>query len=192
MGYTSENHSADRFMRALGMQPIPEDYVHSLLAYYCDPQREISKVTDAQVIVGIMNEEDMRRKSIVRPRFLVRPLFRNLQKLDRSIRKSVPKQAVNGDTPEPQSTTVPTSRATKVGTQDVTVKAICNRLSDMLDLTIENIEWGKPMHAYGVDSLVAIELRSWFAEALQADVPVFDILSNLSIEALAAKVVSEK
>ena len=34
------------------------------------------------------------------------------------------------------------------------------------------------MHQYGVDSLVALELRNWFAKKLNADVAVFDILGE--------------
>ena len=34
------------------------------------------------------------------------------------------------------------------------------------------------MHAYGVDSLVAVELRNWFSQVLEADVAVFEILGE--------------
>lgn len=192
VGFTAENHSAEKFMRALGMQPIPEEYVHSLLAYYCDLNREIKESKDAQVIAGIMTEENMRRNGILRPKFLSRPLFRCLQQFDRAAHKAPAYQAANEIDAEKLSTADQTSKKLRTGTQATAINAICGRLSDMLDLSFEDIESSKPMHAYGVDSLVAIELRSWFAEALGADIPVFDILSNLSIEGLAAKVVGQK
>lgn len=46
------------------------------------------------------------------------------------------------------------------------------------------------MSSYGVDSLLAVELRSWIYSEVQADVSVFDLLSNIAITSLARKIVS--
>lgn len=40
------------------------------------------------------------------------------------------------------------------------------------------------MHVYGIDSLVAIELRNWFSKELSADVAVFDIMGEASLAAI--------
>ena len=45
------------------------------------------------------------------------------------------------------------------------------------------------MSSYGVDSLLAVELRSWIYASMQADISVFDLLSNISISSLARKIV---
>ncbi|KAI3319779.1 hypothetical protein HD806DRAFT_507984 [Xylariaceae sp. AK1471] len=42
----------------------------------------------------------------------------------------------------------------------------------------------RPAHSYGVDSLVMVELRFWVANETKADILVFNILSNNSIEVL--------
>jgi aryl carrier-like protein len=44
---------------------------------------------------------------------------------------------------------------------------------------------------YGLDSLVAVELRNWFAKNVQADVAIFDILGGSTIKALGATVASK-
>ena len=46
------------------------------------------------------------------------------------------------------------------------------------------------MHTYGVDSLVAVELRNWFSRSLKLDVAIFDIVGG-SIDALTATVVGK-
>ena len=49
----------------------------------------------------------------------------------------------------------------------------------------------KPMHSYGVDSLVAVELRSWLMKELGAEVTVFDIMGSGSIKDLVATVTNK-
>ena len=46
----------------------------------------------------------------------------------------------------------------------------------------------KPLHEHGVDSLVAVELRTWLLKDLGAEVAVFDMMSGSSIRALAGLV----
>lgn len=42
-----------------------------------------------------------------------------------------------------------------------------------------------------VDSLVAVEVRNMIFRKLKADISVFDIMSNMSLAQLAAKIVSK-
>ncbi len=59
-----------------------------------------------------------------------------------------------------------------------------SKLSKVLSMPQENIDASKPMHVFGVDSLVAVEIRNWFNKKLNANVTVFDILGNASISQL--------
>ncbi|KAL4867781.1 hypothetical protein BDV12DRAFT_112461 [Aspergillus spectabilis] len=49
----------------------------------------------------------------------------------------------------------------------------------------EDIELQKPMHAFGVDSLMAVELRYWFQRELHVELSVFELMSDLSISKLS-------
>jgi hypothetical protein len=127
----------------------------------------------------------------VQPRFYSRPLMRHLVELKKHF------VAINGEKPNvhlAESATAllhdssPSALAVDL-TQGSVSKAICERLSEVLDIPIEEIDASKPLHAFGVDSLVSMEIRGWFKESMQADVAVFDILSNISINLLAKKVV---
>jgi hypothetical protein len=55
--------------------------------------------------------------------------------------------------------------------------------------TTDDIEVTKSVSSSGVDSLLAVELRSWNYAAMQADVSVFDLLGNILISSLARKIV---
>ena len=46
----------------------------------------------------------------------------------------------------------------------------------------------KPMLSYGVDSLVAVELRNWFAREFAAEVPVFETMGGASFESVGRAV----
>jgi len=65
---------------------------------------------------------------------------------------------------------------------------ICERLAKGLQTTYENVDPNKPLHSYGVDSLAAVEIRSWIMQKVEADITLFDILSGASISVLAMKI----
>ena len=45
--------------------------------------------------------------------------------------------------------------------------------------TLETIiDARKPLHSYGVDSLLTVELRNWLATEFSVDIPVFEILGD--------------
>lgn len=66
--------------------------------------------------------------------------------------------------------------------------AIIAKMSKMLVLPVENIDATQSMAAYGVDSLVAVELRNWLAREAKADVPIFELLGKHSLQALSGEV----
>ncbi len=52
----------------------------------------------------------------------------------------------------------------------------------------DDIDTSKPLHAYGVDSLLAGELRNYFAKELSVDVAIFDLMGGPSIDAVTLTV----
>ncbi|KAL7621657.1 hypothetical protein AAE478_008984 [Parahypoxylon ruwenzoriense] len=73
---------------------------------------------------------------------------------------------------------------------DIVAAALVNKLARSMMVSAENIEPSKPVSSYGVDSLLAVELRSWIYEEIQADISVFDFLSNVAISSLARTIVA--
>ncbi|KAL2845869.1 hypothetical protein BJY01DRAFT_263448 [Aspergillus pseudoustus] len=55
----------------------------------------------------------------------------------------------------------------------------------------DDIDVEKPLYAFGIDSLKAIEVRNWIFGELQADVSVFEVLSSMPLSRLAFKIVSK-
>ncbi|TGJ86695.1 hypothetical protein E0Z10_g2067 [Xylaria hypoxylon] len=75
-------------------------------------------------------------------------------------------------------------------TQSLVTDAIVGTVASMLSIEVSNISTAKPVAHYGVDSLIAAELRNWFTLAFRTDIPMLDVLDlHNSIEKLAKMVV---
>ena len=66
--------------------------------------------------------------------------------------------------------------------------AIIEKMSKMLGMPSESIDASQSMAAYGLDSLVAVELRNWLFREAKADVAVFEVLGKGSLTALAGDI----
>lgn len=67
--------------------------------------------------------------------------------------------------------------------------ALVQKLSKSLMVDVEDIEASRPLSRYGVDSLLAVEIRSWLFTELQADISVFQLLSNVPMSQLVRQIV---
>ncbi|KAL8691096.1 MAG: hypothetical protein Q9218_003606 [Villophora microphyllina] len=71
---------------------------------------------------------------------------------------------------------------------EVIISALIGKLSGLLMVPEEDIDRLKPIVAYGLDSLVAVEFRNWIALDLEANVPLMELMNSPSIEGLAGRV----
>lgn len=59
--------------------------------------------------------------------------------------------------------------------------ALVSKLSDLFNIAVSDIDGTMPMSHYGVDSLIAVELRNWLKGAARARVTIFEILQSASL-----------
>ena len=62
------------------------------------------------------------------------------------------------------------------------------KLSKSMLCNPEDINTNKPLHSFGVDSLVAVEVRNWIFKELKSEVTVFDIMDPQPLTALCGKI----
>lgn len=74
---------------------------------------------------------------------------------------------------------------------DIVSAALAQKLSKLMMISADDLDVGKPISTYGVDSLTAVELRAWSFRELQSDISIFDIMSNVPISTLARTMVSK-
>lgn len=70
---------------------------------------------------------------------------------------------------------------------DIVSGALVRKLAKSIIVSAEDIEVSKPISSYGVDSLLAVELRSWIQTQIKAEVSTFDLLGGSSITSLSSK-----
>ncbi|KAF7532113.1 hypothetical protein G7054_g8247 [Neopestalotiopsis clavispora] len=61
------------------------------------------------------------------------------------------------------------------------VDAMSAKLSDIFNIPLSDIDPELPLSRYGVDSLVAVELRNWIGSTVKAKLSVFEILQSASL-----------
>lgn len=110
------------------------------------------------------------------------------------------RRAIYGDGHDPASSTSQTSdasspssklrQATCLGAAVQSVyESLGEKFASILMIPLDDITPTKPVVAYGLDSLVAIEIRNWLDRELEAKVPLMELLSASSLTALAESVV---
>jgi len=76
-------------------------------------------------------------------------------------------------------------------TEALVASAIIETVAGMLSIDVASVSQAKCVAEYGVDSLIAAELRNWFNVAFRTNIPLLDLLdTHTSIKALASIVVN--
>lgn len=78
--------------------------------------------------------------------------------------------------------------ASPAAAAEIVCAAVVRKTADIFMLQPTDVDQRHPVTHYGVDSLVAVELRNWLAAHARADVSIFDVLQSASIADLAAVV----
>lgn len=64
---------------------------------------------------------------------------------------------------------------------EIIAEALTKKLPELMSVPKEDVDAAKPMYVLGIDSLGAVEIRSWFSKEIDAGVKVFQIPGNKSI-----------
>lgn len=80
----------------------------------------------------------------------------------------------------------------KVKSLEEATRRICEsiiaKVSSLSMIAVEDISEMKPMSDYGMDSLVAVEMRNWLFKELDATIPILELLANQPLLSLAGKI----
>jgi len=71
------------------------------------------------------------------------------------------------------------------------VGALVRQIARMLQMPTDEIDTGRFLHNYGIDSLLAIEVVNWALKDVKSTVNVFDVLSSIPMISLASKIAAK-
>lgn len=163
-----------------GFIPVEEAEFLSLLDICCDPSYR-PESHRCQMVMGLETPASLLARSLEPPEILQRPLFARFSQLSGRSGSSSSSDGTAGGVDVAQLFRQAESAAKRV---QVVIEALSKRLARTLSIKLEDVDTHQALHAYGVDSLIAVELRSWVAKEFAADVPVFEIVSGKTIEAV--------
>jgi len=70
-------------------------------------------------------------------------------------------------------------------------QGILQKLSEVLTISMADLDAARNITSYGLDSLTAIELRNWIAKELRANLQILELLSSGTVNDLAALIVQK-
>ncbi|ESZ94756.1 polyketide synthase [Sclerotinia borealis F-4128] len=178
VGVVAESDSLQRhFDRAHGLIPVQEVEFLSILDMYCGLSRVGITADDSRIIIGLATPADILGEGLEAVEFMQRPLFAYFREV----------RGISHSCNSPDSfNAVELFRQLQSAEERtaVVVMALSKKLARALSINPEDIDTDQPLHAFGVDSLVAVELRNWIAKDFAADIPVFDITGGRTIAAI--------
>ena len=185
MGFVSQDAKLGSILKSAGHLALTKADVLLLLEYYCNLNNPGLSPLESQLVTGLQLPSTFRALNLPEPRFLAQPMFYPSHQIgsDGDISSSTVQSRKSQDIRESFS------RAENLSDiEDVISDALREKLSAMLVIDKANIDPRNPLHTYGVDSLVAMEIRSWFSLALSAEMAVLEILGNGSTAELSKEV----
>lgn len=173
-GFLAENAEFLKRVLAYGaFKPITREYFHALLDYYCNPDLPLLTAEQSQCLVGLGHgvEASLDDGVEVPSQVLFRQL-RQSQDTTSSVLNAID-EAIDHKIVFSQSDSL-------VHAERIVSDALVKKLSRTMSIVNNEMDLQKPLSVHDVDSLLAVELRSWMAKEFGADVPVFEILGGSS------------
>lgn len=177
-------------LRKFKMAPISEIdlrqvFGETIQTGYPVPNKDQAAFPDTAVTSGVRTFDD--DEDIKGPWF-VDPIFSHI------ITESPKVEVVTGDKENKSSLPVRQRLAQAINKEEINViiqDVFSTKLRTMLQLGDQIIDRDAPMLELGIDSLVAVEVRSWFLKELSVDIPVLRIVGGASVAELCEKAVEK-
>lgn len=183
IGYAAERKGLTKSLEAAGHNGIRQVEFFAMLDYFCNPELPLPHPDKAQLVTGLSTPVSYRLKGLDEPLWMRRPFFRHLYLMDLV---DVAAQPAHPGTKANVNYAGLLRNAPSVAAAGAIVaQALTQKLAKALFIPEEDVDAHKPVHSAGVDSLVAVEIRQWFATEMGADVPLFRIVSTESLKNLS-------
>ncbi|KAI0198468.1 reducing type I polyketide synthase [Astrocystis sublimbata] len=175
VGYVAETAGMEERLRKSGHRPLSEVEVLGLVEEAIRrPRRDTRGAQVTSGLAGVTSDTNDRRLALLRKTAAAGnqtggPAATNAKAA------SLSEQIAQSKTAEEATTRV----------QD----AVVEKISDIFVLQKSDINPAQPLSKYGVDSLVAVELRNWLVPNARIEMSIFDLMGSSSLTALASSVV---
>lgn len=185
-GYLVRNNRNTPGMGLLATRKYVVTYVKdicALLEIFCDPRSPLPRSpVGCQLVVGIRPPSHWKHLEEI-PQIYCQPFWGHMHHvplLPNSDGAGNERQDTEGG-PADRNRTLDVLQRLKAAPSlaegaELVSKALAQRVSMILGMSEDRLDEHKPMHTYGLDSISAIDVRSWIGNVFDVDMPVFDLL----------------
>jgi acyl carrier protein len=183
-------HGLTESLRRDGFVGLPVATFLGLLDWACDPTNETARdPLTAQLVSGLAGAQCLDPDHFRGVYWASKPMFRPLLQLSTAAVRSDPTDAKAPATNDFAAQIANAEDA--AGLFEVALAALTDRLARLLAVPVEDIDSKRPVTAFGIDSLIGLELRQWARKELKADITILDIMQSKSVEALVKIIVAQ-
>ncbi|KAI9152338.1 Reducing polyketide synthase pksF [Paramyrothecium foliicola] len=184
VGAVAELDTYTRVVESAGSwASIEEEELLAILRVYCMPSRGIEQPSRSQLVIGARTAADLIGSGKNPTPHVLSPMFSIFAQIVSLGSSGSQNRAAN-------DVGVLLQQASNLSQRrEIVVQEIVEKLSRSLSVSPGDIDAAKCLNAYGIDSLVAVEMRNWISQNLHATIAVFDLLSNLPITGIATMII---
>ncbi|KAJ5082272.1 hypothetical protein N7532_011315 [Penicillium argentinense] len=179
IGYLSDDQKREQISSQLGTESVCATEIRGLVAAAI--RKEMLDTCAGHCVVGFDGVKKYPASE--------QPFWVNDTKLSHLLRVSTLAGAGEADAVQTNKEISPASAIKQSrefeSAQAVTVTALTHKISNILMRPLEDMDPSAPISVYGLDSLVAIEIRNWITRELEANMQILEILTSDSLPALA-------
>jgi NADP-dependent 3-hydroxy acid dehydrogenase YdfG len=187
VGYVAENE-ADlvTHLRHMGAEGMREEELHAILNEACKPSPSPSSLTlpKSQISLGLQLPETRALAGDEYCDWMSDPLVRHLHQI-----RSHNDADASDNAAQVNYAVLLANAGSAEEAGEIVYEGLKGKLVKALNISAEEVDPNKALHNMGVDSLVAVELRTWILRQFQADVAVFDLMEVGSLRGLCGMVV---
>ena len=163
------------------LEGISRNQFSAILDYYCDPDLPLLTPGHSQVLIGLGKGGGSGLDGLS---ISNRPMFSHLRQSGEVLKAAGATE--DKDVQDFKASFLASTSLVESGA--IVTEALIKKLSKSFPTLETNVDARKPLHSYGVDSLLAVELRSWLAREFSADIPVFEILGGSTFSSVGLAV----
>jgi hypothetical protein len=179
----STDSTIEQNLVKLGLRDIQEAELHAILELAMLPAAH--GIANGHLITGAHTSIDPTADAGDLPFWSRDPVFSHLDVL----RPHLAGGEGAGTSQRAPMRTLLAAAETRAEATAVVLEALLLKLARALTMPVGELDAAQSTAAYGLDSLVAVDVRNWIYREAGADVAVFDVLQSSSLTALAARVV---
>lgn len=176
-GWVAERQQMQhRVMQFDQVIPISQRDLFALLDYYCNPAVTFDSPAASQIITGLELPALILKAGRQIPAAMQRPLFSAMHQVLSGGEPPTVAAAESGNI-----STIFEESETMDAAAAAVAEALKTRLCKILGIEADVRMVHERMDSFGVDSLIALEIRNWMAKEMRADLAVYEILGDVKL-----------